>query len=63
LPEKQRYVFEQTELCNIPVKEIAEQTNAPINTVLSRKHYAVKYLRRRLKTLYADVTGGTRVCD
>jgi RNA polymerase sigma factor (sigma-70 family) len=57
LPEQQRYVFEQTELCGIPVKEIAEKTNTPVNTVLSRKHYAVKHLRKRLKELYADVVG------
>ncbi|MDR1352169.1 MAG: sigma-70 family RNA polymerase sigma factor, partial [Treponema sp.] len=49
LPEEQRSVFEQTELCGIPVKEIAEKTNTPVNTVLSRKHYAVKHLRKRLK--------------
>ncbi|MDR1031458.1 MAG: sigma-70 family RNA polymerase sigma factor [Treponema sp.] len=55
LPEEQRRVFEQTELCGIPVKEIAEKTNTPVNTVLSRKHYAVKHLRKRLKKLYADV--------
>jgi RNA polymerase sigma factor (sigma-70 family) len=55
LPEEQRRVFEQTELCGISVKEIAEKTNVPVNTVLSRKHYAVKHLRKRLKELYADV--------
>jgi RNA polymerase sigma factor (sigma-70 family) len=63
LPEEQRYVFEQTELCNIPVKEIAQKTNTSVNTVLSRKHYAVKHLRTRLKTLYAEVVGDTRGSD
>jgi RNA polymerase sigma factor (sigma-70 family) len=57
LPEDQRRVFEQTELCGIPAKEIAEKTNTPVNTVLSRKHYAVLHLRKRLKELYADVVG------
>ncbi|MHB9291680.1 putative ECF RNA polymerase sigma factor SigH [Hollandina sp. SP2] len=55
LPEEQRVVFEQTEFSGIPVKEIAEKTGAPVNTVLSRKHYAVVFLRKRLKDLYADV--------
>ncbi|MDR1148027.1 MAG: sigma-70 family RNA polymerase sigma factor [Spirochaetaceae bacterium] len=58
LPEEQRRVFEQTELYGIPVKEIAEKTNTPVSTVLSRKHYAVKHLRGRLKELYADVVTG-----
>jgi RNA polymerase sigma factor (sigma-70 family) len=57
LPEEQRGVFEQTEFLNIPAKEIAEKTGVPVNTVLSRKHYAVKFLRKRLKDLYADVMG------
>ncbi|MDR1444831.1 MAG: RNA polymerase sigma factor [Treponema sp.] len=57
LPEEQRYVFEQTELCGTPVKEIAEKTKTPVNTVLSRKYYAVRHLRRRLKELYAGVVG------
>ena len=29
----------------------------PFNTVLSRKHYAVKYLRKRLQELYYDIMG------
>jgi RNA polymerase sigma factor (sigma-70 family) len=58
LPEKQRFVFEQTEFGNVPVKEIAEKTNAPVNTILSRKRYAVKFLQKRLKELYADVMMG-----
>jgi RNA polymerase sigma factor (sigma-70 family) len=57
LPEEQRYVFEQTELCGTPVKEIAEKTKTPVNTVLSRKYYAVRHLRKRLKELYAGVVG------
>jgi RNA polymerase sigma factor (sigma-70 family) len=57
LPKEQREVFEQTEFYNYPVKEIAEKTGTPINTVLSRKHYAVKTLRKRLKELFDDVMG------
>jgi RNA polymerase sigma factor (sigma-70 family) len=55
LPEAQRTAFELSEFQGMAVKEIAEKTNVPVNTVLSRKHYAVKYLRKRLKELYADV--------
>jgi RNA polymerase sigma factor (sigma-70 family) len=54
LPPEQREAFELTELDGIPVKEIAETTGTPLNTLLSRKHYAVLHLRKRLKGLYAD---------
>jgi RNA polymerase sigma factor (sigma-70 family) len=59
LPKEQREVFEMTELLGFSVKETAEKTNTPVNTVLSRKHYAVKFLRKRLEELYADVMGYT----
>jgi RNA polymerase sigma factor (sigma-70 family) len=55
LPKEQREVFEMTELLDFSVKETAEKTHTPLNTVLSRKHYAVKFLRKRLKELYSDV--------
>ena len=55
LPKEQREVFEMTELLDFSVKEVAEKTHAPVNTVLSRKHYAVKFLRKRLEELYSDV--------
>jgi len=35
-------------------KEIAELTDEPINTLLSRKRYAVLFLRERLKELYEE---------
>ncbi|MDR1094762.1 MAG: sigma-70 family RNA polymerase sigma factor [Spirochaetaceae bacterium] len=57
LPEAQRTAFELSEFHGMAVKEIAAKTNVPVNTVLSRKHYAVKYLRKRLKELYADLIG------
>jgi len=57
LPKEQREVFELTELQNFSVKETAEKTHVPVNTVLSRKHYAVKFLRKRLQELYGDVMG------
>ena len=57
LPQDQREVFQMTELLGFSVKETAEKTNTPVNTVLSRKHYAVKFLRKRLEELYDDVMG------
>ena len=48
LPKEQREVFEMTELLDFSVKEVSEMTNTPLNTVLSRKHYAVKALRKKL---------------
>jgi RNA polymerase sigma factor (sigma-70 family) len=57
LPKEQREIFEMTELLGFSVKEAAEKTHTPVNTVLSRKHYAVKFLRKRLGELYGDVMG------
>jgi RNA polymerase sigma factor (sigma-70 family) len=56
LPKEQREVFEMTEFLDFSVKEVAEKTHTPVNTVLSRKHYAIKYLRNRLKELYVSLT-------
>jgi RNA polymerase sigma factor (sigma-70 family) len=55
LPPEQREIFELTELDGIPVKEISKATGININTLLSRKHYAVKHLRKRLEGLYCDI--------
>ena len=55
LPPEQREIFELTELDGIPVKEIAETTGVAVNTLLSRKHYAVKHLRKRLERLYREI--------
>ena len=55
LPEEQRDVFEQTEMMGLSVKEVAWNLSVPVNTVLSRKHYAIKHLRMRLKDLYIDI--------
>ena len=52
LPEKQRYVFEQTEFLGRTLKELSEELDDPVTTLISRKHYAVKYLRNRLKYIY-----------
>ena len=51
LPEEQRQVFILYELEGLSYKEIAEQTGEPVNTLLSRKRYAVLHLRDRLRVL------------
>jgi len=38
-------------------QEIADQTGVSINTLLSRKRYAVLYLRRRLQAIYEEFGG------
>lgn len=55
LPPEQREIFELTELDDIPVKDIAQATGVGVNTLLSRKHYAVLHLRKRLAELYTDL--------
>ncbi|KAA6299774.1 MAG: hypothetical protein EZS26_004089, partial [Candidatus Ordinivivax streblomastigis] len=55
LPPEQREIFELTELDDIPVKDISKTTGIPVNTLLSRKHYAVLHLRKRLAGLYQDI--------
>lgn len=51
LPAPQRDAFVLNEIEGIPFKEIAEQTGDTINTLISRKRYAVLHLRERLGTL------------
>lgn len=51
LPAAQRDVFVLNEIEGVPFKEIAEQTGETINTLISRKRYAVLHLRERLLTL------------
>ena len=55
LPEEQREVFVLHELENKSFNEIAEQTGVSVNTLLSRKRYAVLYLREKLKDLYDEL--------
>lgn len=51
LPEAQRQVFVLNELEDVPFKVIAEQTGETVNTLISRKRYAVLHLRNRLSSL------------
>ncbi|MCC8144803.1 MAG: sigma-70 family RNA polymerase sigma factor [Tannerellaceae bacterium] len=55
LPPEQRSVFELTELEGFSFKEIAESTGITVNTLISRKRYAVLHLRERLKNLYDEI--------
>ena len=55
LPREQREVFELNELSGKTFREIARETGESINTLLSRKRYAVMYLRARLNDLLDEV--------
>jgi len=52
LPEEQRNVFIANEFEDMSFKEISEKTGVGINTLISRKRYAVLALRERLNELY-----------
>ena len=54
LPEEQREVFVAHELLGRSFKEIADETGVGLNTLLSRKRYAVLHLRERLQELKQD---------
>jgi len=54
LPEAQREVFVAHELTGLSFKEISAATGVSVATLLSRKHYAVLHLRRRLQSIYDD---------
>ena len=55
LPKEQREVFLLHEIDGKSFKEISEITGASVNTLLSRKRYAVLFLRGRLKELYNEL--------
>jgi RNA polymerase sigma factor (sigma-70 family) len=52
MPEEQRSVFVANEFEDMSFKEISEKTGVGINTLISRKRYAVLALRERLNELY-----------
>jgi RNA polymerase sigma factor (sigma-70 family) len=58
LPREQREVFVAHELEGRSFKEMAAQTGVSINTLLSRKRYAVLHLRQRLQSIYDAFTRG-----
>lgn len=55
LPEEQRLVFIQHEFEDKSFKEIAVNTGVPVNTLLSRKRYAILFLREKLRALYEEL--------
>jgi RNA polymerase sigma factor (sigma-70 family) len=56
LPEEQRDVFVGHEFDGRSFKEMAAETGVSVNTLLSRKRYAVRHLRERLQRIYDDFT-------
>jgi len=55
LPPEQREAFELTEFEGLRYSKIAEITGEPVNTLISRKRYAVVYLRERLSLIYDEL--------
>ena len=58
LPDEQREVFVAHELEGRSFKEIAAETGVSLNTLLSRKRYAVLHLRERLRDVYDEFMKG-----
>jgi RNA polymerase sigma factor (sigma-70 family) len=56
LPEEQREVFVAHELEGRSFKEMAAESGVSVNTLLSRKRYAVLHLRARLQSIYDEFT-------
>ncbi len=54
LPEEQREVFVAHEVEGRSFKDIAAETGVSVNTLLSRKRYAVLRLRQRLQHIYEE---------
>jgi RNA polymerase sigma factor (sigma-70 family) len=54
LPEEQRFVFVAHELEGRSFRDLASETGVAVNTLLSRKHYAVLHLRRKLQRIYDE---------
>ncbi len=57
LPEEQLEVFIAHELMGYSFKELAARAGVSVNTLLSRKHYAVLHLRQRLQSIYDEFKG------
>lgn len=52
MPPEQAEAYIETELNGLPVKELSDKTGISVATLNSRKHYAVKTLRKKLAGLY-----------
>jgi RNA polymerase sigma factor (sigma-70 family) len=55
LPPSQRQVFVWHELEEKTFREMEAETGVPLKTLISRKHYAVQHLRKRLQKLYTEL--------
>ena len=60
LPEAQRHVFVEHEINGRGFDELAAEAGVSVNTLLSRKRYAVRHLRRRLETVYEEFKRSNR---
>ena len=58
LPDEQREVFVAHEFEGRSFKEMSAETGVSVNTLLSRKRYAVLHLRERLQGIYDELTKG-----
>jgi len=55
MPKPQRDVFVWHELEGLSFRDMENKTGDTLNTLLSRKRYAVQYLRKRLENLYKEI--------
>jgi RNA polymerase sigma factor (sigma-70 family) len=55
LPAEQREIFVLHELEGVGFKEMSERMNVSLNTLLSRKRYAVLHLRKKFQSLYEEI--------
>jgi RNA polymerase sigma factor (sigma-70 family) len=55
LSDVQREAFVKMEIEGLSAKELSEKNGVSVSTLLSRKHYAVMYLRKQLQYLYDEL--------
>ena len=55
LPEKQKLVFTEHEIEGKKLQEIADEQGENLKTIISRRNYAIKHLRKRMTVLYKDL--------
>ena len=60
LPKDQRAVFIAHEIEGKSFKELADETGVSVNTLLSRKRYAILHLRERLKEIHDEIMGDAK---
>ena len=61
LPPEQREVFIAHEIEGVSFKELAARTGVGLNTLLSRKRYAVLYLQERLRAVWDEWLPGSEI--